>query len=302
MNVQDQTVSESAPEADTQAPRNIIWLASYPKSGNTWLRVFINNLMDQVTGTSNQPHDINRLMQWSRRDAARRDFEYQLGKSPEEATAAEIAAVRYEIQANIARHARERVFMKTHNAVANVEGYSTINFDVTRGAIYLVRNPLDVAISFASHMGQSIDETIEYMANPDATTALASERLVYEFMSSWSLHVASWFSVAHRPVLIVRYEDMLAARDHTFGRIVSFLGLKASPEQIKRALDHSSFEKLAQQEAQKGFVERPEKADRFFRVGKADQWKQVLTQTQIETILKTQGYMMMRCGYLETRC
>lgn len=111
--------------------QNIIWLASYPKSGNTWVRVFIHNFMRELRGEAAGAQDINALSEWTLREGLAARFERHLGKSPNEASAAEIAAVRWLVQAGMAEGCKTPIFVKTHNAVANVEGYATVNFDVT---------------------------------------------------------------------------------------------------------------------------------------------------------------------------
>jgi hypothetical protein len=282
-----------------QALRRAIWIASYPKSGNTWLRVFLNNLMREVRGEGVRAQNINALHQWSSREALLKDFAPRLGKPAQDATAAEIAAVRPLVQADLVRGHGPPILFKTHNAVASVEGFPTINFEITRAAIYVVRNPLDVVISYAHHMGLSIDATISDMADADNCTQLTDQRRVYEFMSSWSFHVASWISVPHRPVLIVRYEDMLATPERSFGRVASFLSLTPNAEQLRRAIANSSFDQLAEQEATYGFRERPASSDKFFRSGKSGQWKDALSNKQVHAIVQAHAPMMMRCGYLK---
>lgn len=284
--------------------KRAIWIASYPKSGNTWLRVFLHNLMHELQADSGTAHNINALDQWSGRESLIGDFTRRLGKPAHEATPAEIASVRPLAQADLVcnHKAGQPVYLKTHNAVATVEGFPTINFDVTKAAIYVVRNPLDVTVSYAHHLGLSIDATIDYMADAEATTQLTDKTRVYEFMSSWSHHAASWLSIPHRPVLLLRYEDMLAAAERSFGRVVAFLNLKPSPEQLRRAISNSSFEKLSQQESEHGFRERPASAEKFFRSGKSGEWKDVLSRKQIEAITEIHGSMMMRFGYLSENC
>ncbi len=281
-----------------QASRQAVWLASYPKSGNTWLRVVLNNLMRELDGKGEEPQDINALHEWSSRESVLRDFVHRLGKHPQDCTPAEIAAVRPLVQADLVRDCEQPVFIKTHSAVANVEGFPSINFDITRAAIYVLRNPLDVAISYAHHMGMSVDDMIDYMADDEMCTQLTDQKRVYEFMSSWSFHVASWISVVHRPVLILRYEDMLGAPERSFGRLAAFLKLEPSAQQLQRAIDNSAFDKLVDQEARQGFRERSARAEKFFRSGKSGQWKDVLTDRQVQAIIGVHGPMMMRFGYL----
>jgi hypothetical protein len=282
--------------------RKAVWIASYPKSGNTWLRIFVHNLMRELGGETDGVQSINKLSKWSTTEVKKRDFTRRLGKPAQDASEAEIAATRRLVQADLVQGRERPVFIKTHNAVASIEGFPTINFDVTWAAIYVVRNPLDVAISYAHHSTTSIDSIIEGMADSAAMSSTTNDRRVYEFMSSWSFHVASWISVPHRPVLIMRYEDMLATPERSFRRLATFLRLKPSAEQLRRTIQKSSFDELAQQETLHGFVERPERSEKFFRSGKAGQWKEILSPRQVQAITTAHAPMMMRCGYLIEDC
>ncbi len=294
-------VAAGAPARRGEAAlQKAIWLASYPKSGNTFVRVFIHNLLRQLRGEA-EPQDINRLLQETGREALKAGFTQRLGKPAEEASMAEIAAVRPLVQADLlSGRARPRL-IKTHNAVANVEGAPTINFDVTLAAVCILRNPLDVAVSYAHHSARTVDRIVEFMAERDAVGA-ATDRHVYEYLGSWSFHVASWTSVPHRPVLLLRYEDMRAAPERAFGRLASFLRLKPSAEQLRRAIEHSSFEEMTRQEAARGFNERPAAAQRFFRKGAVGQWREALTREQIAAALSAHAPMMQRFGYLPQDC
>src|SRR5436189_6460719 len=131
-----------------------------------------------------------------------------LGFTPENHQRKEIASVRHKVHHWIAERADGIVFVKTHNAMVMDRGYSTINFEATAGAIYLVRNPLDVAISFAHHSGQTIDNVIEQLAVRNAETD-GNEKGIYEVYGSWSQHVHSWTRMPHRALYVMRYEDIL---------------------------------------------------------------------------------------------
>ena len=228
-------------------------------------------------------------------------FTRALGKPAADATLAAIAAGRCAVQAELVRGEGEPITIKTHNAVATVEGAPTINFDVTRGAIYVVRNPLDVAVSYAHFSGTGLDATIAYMADSGAYLG-SPPRRVYEFMGSWSFHVASWLSIPHRPVLILRYEDMLSDPVRSFGRLAAFLRLRPSDFRLRQAIDLSSFEALADQERVSGLVERPPTAERFFRGGRAGDWREALSADQTKAVVEAHGPMMMRSGYLDSVC
>ena len=282
-------------------PRRAVWIASYPKSGSTWVRVFLHNLLRELRGQHDTAQDINALNQMVIRESVQEGFSRRLGKPAREASAKEIAQIRTQVQADLVQGEGGPVFIKTHSAAAFVEGFPTFNFDVTLAAIYIVRNPLDVAVSYAHHNGVPVDAVIPSMADPAAIIA-GDEWRVQEYMGSWSFHASSWTSIVARPVLVMRYEDMLEAPEFSFGRLASFLRLNASEEQLQRAIGKSSFSELSKQEEAKGFVERPQSAKKFFREGKAGQWQEVLTEAQVSAIVAAHAPMMMRFGYAPEDC
>lgn len=278
-------------------PRGIIWLASYPKSGNTWTRNFLHNLTNVLSGEADDTQDINRMNAMSTWEIAGPPYEKLLGKSLDQCTREEIASVRHEVQRQIADTANGLAFVKTHHALVMDRKQPTINFDVTSGAIYIVRNPLDVAISFSHHMGASIDTAITQMATAGLETPVA-EKSVYEVYSSWSQHVESWTRKPHRTIYVMRYEDMLGDPQTTFGALASHLLLSPDPAELQLAIDLSSFDRLQKQEREKGFREKPKAAESFFRSGTADQWKDQLTPAQIDRIVADHHDQMARFGYL----
>ncbi|MGO9307328.1 MAG: sulfotransferase domain-containing protein [Candidatus Korobacteraceae bacterium] len=287
--------------APSQLQQRAVWIASYPKSGNTWIRVFLHNLLRELRGQTEGAQDINALHEMTARESLKVWFERRLGKPAHKASAAEIAEARGLVQADMVRAANGPVYIKTHNAVATVEGFPAINFDVTLAAIYIVRNPLDVAVSYAHYSGVAIDAMIAHMADPVGSIDF-SDRRVWELTSSWSTHAASWMAVPNRPILLLRYEDLLVAPERSFGRLASFLRLKPNADQLRRAIEKSSFAEMARQEELHGFNERPGSAEKFFRSGKAGQWREALSPAQAGAIVATHGPMMMRFGYLEEDC
>jgi hypothetical protein len=278
-----------------------IWIASYPKSGNTWVRLFIHNLLGEISGNPPDAQDINCINRHTVWETNAALYDQILGKNPVECSTEEIARARPQVQRLLADSRSGPFFIKTHLSVARIDGYPTINFDITLAAIYVVRNPLDVVVSYAHFAGREIDQIIEQMAAA-AARSYVSESSVYEFIGSWTTHVASWMSVSHRPVYVMRYEDVLQAPSKVFGGLARFLRLAPSPEQLKAAIEKSSFSEVSKQEAEKGFVERPPTAEKFFRVGKADQWRAVLTKEQARKVIEAHAPMMQRCGYLPPNC
>jgi hypothetical protein len=201
-----------------------VWLASYPKSGNTWTRTFLHNLV-HVTSGNGQVQQINDLSQFSMGSAARPLYKEILGFAPTNEHRDQIAAARAGVQQYIADAVEGLIFVKTHQALVVDRGHITINFAVTSGAIYIVRNPLDVAISYAHHLGKPIDFAIDFI-NLKNAEALGNARHVYEVYGSWSQHVLSWTRKPHPAIYVMRYEDMLAEPQKTFGALARHLLLR----------------------------------------------------------------------------
>lgn len=239
----------------------IVWVASYPKSGNTWTRAFLHNVTRIINGERGE-QDINEMSRFSTWDLNRKLYAEILGFEPDNVLhRREIAATRQKVHQKIAESAESLIFIKTHNSLVMDRGYSTINTAVTAGAVYIVRNPLDVAISAAHHNGRTIDQTIEQMAMKGAESK-GQDTAVYEVIGSWTQHVWSWTRNQPPALHVLRYEDMLAKPVETFGNLARHLLLRTTPEQLAEAIELSSFERLQAQEIEKGFRERPPTADR----------------------------------------
>ena len=289
----------SAPEKPERAPAptGILWIASYPKSGNTWTRTFLHNLLKILEAEEDGAQDINAMNEFTTWEISAAAYEKHLGKPPKDVDRKEIAALRPKVQEEIAERTDGLAMVKTHHALVMDRGTPTINFKVSSGAIYLVRNPLDVAISFSHHMSSDIDYAIDQMAEDDLETAV-SDKAIYEVYGSWSQHVESWTRKPHRTIYVMRYEDMLRDSVGAFGGLARHLLLKPNPEQLQEAVDRSSFEKLQKQESEHGFREKPEKAEKFFREGKSGVWREQLNRRQIRKIVKRHHVQMARFGYL----
>lgn len=285
-------------DCETPAPSGILWIASYPKSGNTWTRAFLNNLLKIMQDDDGgAPQSINRISEYTVWDISAKPYERHLGKPVTEVDRTEIARIRPAVQAEIAEDTEGLAMVKTHHALVSDRGVPAINFAVTSGAIYIVRNPLDVAVSFAHHLGTDIDRAIEEMALHNKETGV-TDKSVYEIYGSWSQHVESWTRKPHRAIHVMRYEDMLADPAAAFGGLARHLLLSPSAEQLAAAIERSSFEKLKKQEDEAGFSEKPDSAERFFREGKADQWREGLTPRQVRAIVTAHHEQMRRFGYL----
>jgi len=274
----------------------LVWLASYPKSGNTWLRALLANF-DSARDT---PVSINGL---TGIDAASRNlFDEALGLESSDMTHEEIERHRPVAYRQIAASAQERLFCKIHDAYTFLpDGEPLVPADASQNAVYMARNPLDVAISFAHHSGWTLDGCIDRMADEAFAFSSKPERLspnLKQRLLSWSSHVLSWLDQGAIPVHLMRYEDTREAPLKAFTSALKFLGNDPDAQQVLRAIEFSSFDVLRGQERVSGFRERPATAISFFRRGMVDEWREVLTGRQVARIVKDHGVVMQRLGYL----
>lgn len=272
----------------------ILWLASYPKSGNTWLRAFLANLMTNPP----EPLDINELHRFGWGEVKSHLYERAAGRPVDAMTDAEINRLRPEVHRLMAgMRGGDTFFAKTHNALTAIDGVPTITPDATAGAIYVIRNPLDVVPSYAAHFGLSIDDAIEAMARADNFMPTEGRHL-FQLLGSWSGHVRSWTTAPGLSLLVLRYEDMTRSPTRTFGRVVEFLGLRSPRPRIERAIRFSSFRVLSGQESTAGFVEKPANSGPFFRQGQVGGWRAALTEAQARRVVDCHGAVMREHGYL----
>lgn len=282
---------------DPQKPRGLVWLASYPKSGNTWLRTFLFALNRTIVQGAPESIDINDIDEFSANERDVAMYERHLGRPIDQAKPGEIAALRPRVQEEICRSGTGLVLMKTHSAMGFDYGHPLINRKVSAGAIYVVRNPLDVAISFAHYRDSPIDEVIADMATP-GFGGLTEGHQIYFSAGTWSEHVSSWTIPPSARVLVVRYEDLLDRPIESFSAIARHVAMSPTPEQLQRAIDLTSFDRLRETETRTGFVEKPDQAARFFRAGRAGQWRDALTAAQVDRVVADHRVQMERFGYL----
>ncbi len=277
--------------------QRLVWLASYPKSGNTWVRLFLAAYMHP----ERENVDIN-AVDVSLHAGNRDLFDRVIGLEASDLTPAEIERFRPDVYRQLAAEAEEPLFLKVHDLWRRTpDGGSLFPPETTATTIYIVRDPRAVAPSYANHYAISIDEAIDQMAMPDNTISKPLDRLRSQLpqpMGTWSQHVTSWLDQPELPVHLVRYEDMHAAPEAHFAEILRRAGLPVSAERLASALTQTRFDRLQAQEAAVGFKERLSAAPRFFRQGQPDRWQVELTPAQIARIERDHGAVMERLGYL----
>lgn len=279
----------------------IYWLASYPKSGNTWFRSVLANYLSET----DNPIDINKLNTGSIA-SSRAWVDDVLGADTADMTQSEVEWVRPEIYRWTVQESPNQIgYHKIHDAYSyRPDGRPLVDDVATLGAVYVLRNPLDIVPSMANHNQVDIETAIAQMADPSyalskATTKLPNQLL--QRMGTWSQHVRSWVDAREISVFILRYEDMQSDPISAFGKAFAALQLSHSPEKLRQAVSFSRFENLSAQEMQSGFRERPAKTARFFRKGQVGDWRTTLNAEQVARVIKDHGDIMRRFGYLDAR-
>jgi len=273
----------------------IVWMASYPKSGNTWFRALLSGLFYGALDINKMNTDgifSNRFLFDGIADFDGRLFDEE-----------EVKEQQGVIFSHHIKFSKRLEFTKVHDAYSiNRIGQAIFPKDISHKVIYLVRNPLDVVASFSNHLNQPIDRTIQHMNNESGYLARQPNGLNInnqfpQLMYSWSGHVNSWINQKNIPVEIVRYEDLKKAPHKTFSRVVASIGIKAKRKDISNAIDISKFDKLQKMEKNKGFREKNAESKIFFRKGKSGAWKNELTSEQAKSIIKKHKKTMVKLGY-----
>jgi len=277
--------------------KKIIWIASYPKSGNTWIRSFLSayfftqdgsfsfNLMKNIPTFESEIF----LPYISKEDAA---------KQPQD-----IAKYWIEVQKNSKLNDGNVIFLKTHNFCGKINNYSFTNANYTLAFIYIVRDPREVVISYSNHSDQNIDKSIEIITST-SPTCMIDEGINYPvYTYNWGVNYLSWKNFYTVPHLIIKYEDLIKDTYKNFNKIISFLhGLgfpKIDKKKLIRSIYNTTFSNLQNLEKKYGFNEQNIKiGKKFFDKGLTNSWKEILSIKQVKIIEDRFKNEMKELNYL----
>jgi hypothetical protein len=259
--------------------------------------IFLTNFLRN----SEQSADINEL-EPTPVAAGRTLFDENLGVAAADLTHGEIECLRPLLYEQLAAQSAKLLFLKIHDAFTyNANGVPLFPKQATGGVIYFIRNPLDVAVSFAHHLGADLASTVQRLNDPTYGLALNSKRLHEQLpqrLLSWGDHVGSWIDESGLPVQVMRYEDMVLDSLATFRAAIRFVGLPDDLPRIEKALAFSTFDQVQKQEQANGFRERTIYTPAFFRKGSIGDWRNVLQPEQVTRVIEAHRAVMRRFGYL----
>ncbi len=251
----------------------IVWLASYPKSGNTWVRIFLNSLLF----SDREEININNIK--IEQFPNKRHFN---NISTDLSNIEEILENSINAQ-NLINLDKKIKFLKTHSANWRTKKTAFTDKNNTHGVIHIVRDPRNIITSLKNHFNKNTyKQTLEFMRNERkfiGTKDIKNEFDVPTLISSWSNHYKSWKNF-DKNYLLIKYEDLLYKKNE-FLKIINYLEKntenKFKSYQIDKALNDCNFENLKKQEIDKGFIEAPKlKNQNFFYLGPKNNWEKLL--------------------------
>ena len=285
----------------------IIWLASYPKSGNTWLRFFVVSLLLKEHNEVNLKH-LEGIKQFPT-NYHFKDFSIS---KPDLGNLNKISKYWIAAQKRINSDNKIR-FFKTHNALCKLDNNIFTNEENTLGTIHIVRDPRNVISSVNNHFHhKSVEESKEFILDERKgifNKSKIEQNSIFtlpQVIGSWKTHYNSW-KLIRKNYLLVKYEDLIEKPEVEFKRIANYLEpllkVKFTNENITKAIKLSSFDRLKKIEEKDGFLEsvtnsETGKKETFFNLGPKNDWKKILNKNISDEICRKFKIEMKELGYI----
>ncbi len=265
----------------------IIWIASYPKSGNTWVRSIISSYFFSGTGD----FDFNLLKNISLYPGPKY-FKNKIDKP------GEVSLFWESSQKNIIQN-NKQTFLKTHNALVSLNNKSFTTEKTTLGAIYIIRDPRNILSSLKNHYGfDNYNETFDFMKNKKKyiwDIRKKNDFSGFQFIGSWSDHYKSWIKNTKFKTLLVKYEDLEKDCYSTSHKIIKFIlmlsgqNIKLDEKKLFKSIETTKFDVLKKKEIDSGFEESIKINDEnksFFFLGPENIWQKKLPKEIISKVEK----------------
>ena len=264
----------------------ILWISSYPKSGNTWVRTFLSTYYFSETDEFNFD-----LLKNIRQFPHRKFFDKNINSI-------ELAINNWDKAQSDINSKNKLVFLKTHSALVKINDIPFTSKRHSLGSIYIVRDPRNIITSMSNHYQLNFDEALKFMIDEkkfliDSNTP--NNFANFTFLNSWSNHYQSWMKNKEFKTFFVKYEDLETNTQETFYKIIIFInkltGIKEeiNIDRVNKIIESVNFEKLKMKEEKHGFPEAivDKKKIKFFYLGKKNDWRKLLKKNQLEILNST---------------
>ena len=277
----------------------IIWIASYPKSGNTYIRSFLSAYF--FTNTGNFDFKLLKNIE----QFPDKQFFNGFIDNIDDASKSWLSIQKDLIKTNKTR------FLKTHSAFISFNNNQFTNAETTLGSVYIVRDPRSIVTSIMNHFSMDQFEAAEMLFDEDRGIKSSDGNLAtYSFLSSWCNHYNSWNNLKTIKSILIKYEDLEKSNEEIFSNLIRYINnLIGSNEGIDhqkfiKALETTKFSFLKKKEGEEGFVESVYSKGKdhkipFFNQGFKNDWEKVLEKKVLDKIEKKFYKEMKLLGYLD---
>ena len=279
----------------------IIWIASFPKSGNTWVRSMISSLIYSDTGIFNF-EIIKKIQQFPNK----KHFE---NLTEEYQNIHELKKFWITAQDKINLDKKIK-FFKTHHINCKIGENSFTNKNNTLGTIYIVRDPRNLVESFSNFYKKDKSLAIQDITSKGFVSGASyinnKQNNVFTIIGSWNDHYNSWTKI-NTNLLVIKYEDLLNDPFKELDRIIIFLkkfmNFKYDDYKIQNIINSTSFERMQRMEDDEGFFEMPSKDNdqnkvKFFNKGRKNDWRKYLNKNESDNIENKFEKEMKELGYI----
>ena len=282
----------------------IIWIASYPKSGNTWVRSLLSAYLYSEDGNFNF-NLLKKILKFP----SKKYLEYFIKDFSDMKKVSNYWIAAQE-RINL-QNENKSIFLKTHSALCTLEKNPFTNKKNTQAVIYIVRDPRNVITSVGNHYSMNIKESYNFVT--DKNRIITQDKWggdnfgISEVLGSWSDHYKSWKNMNFAPILNIKYEDLINDTKKSLIEIINFLQkfteIKIDNEKISKTVVSCNFENLRKMEKNEGFFEaayseKLNKKVNFFHLGKKNNWKNLLDQEMEKKIREAFHNEMKELKYI----